>query len=270
LAEAAGLYYELHGPEDAPPLVLSSGLGGSAIYWAPNLAAFATRFRVIAYDHRGTGRSDRTPLSTLSIQDMARDVTALLDHLGIARAHFVGHALGGLIGMALALDTPDRVARLVVVNGWARLEPHTQRCFDARLALLRHSGVTAYVRAQSIFLYPANWLTLHAPQFAAEEPALIAHSPEAAVIEQRIAAVCSFDIQDRLAGIIPPLLAVSSGDDILVPSVASTRIVDRLSSGNRGAEYMMRWGGHACNVTDPDTFNSIVPGWLADGTLPES
>ncbi|HVF94286.1 MAG TPA: pyrimidine utilization protein D [Sphingomonas sp.] len=270
MAEAGGLYFEVHGDEDAPPLVLSSGLGGSAGYWAPNLAAFAERFRVIAYDHRGTGRSDRRPLARLSVEDMARDVTALLDHLGVERAHFVGHALGGSIGMALALEAPARLARLAVINGWARLEPHTARCFDARVALLRGAGVEAYVRAQPIFLYPANWLTLHAAAFAAEEAALVAQFPGAATMEQRIAAARAFDIADRLGEIVSPVLALSSGDDVLVPSIASSRIVDRLPAGNVRTEYLMQWGGHACNVTDPDTFNSVVPGWLADGAFPEN
>ncbi len=59
MPHAAGLYYEMHGPEDGAPLILSPGLGGSADYWAPNLAAFAEAHRVILYDHRGTGRSER-------------------------------------------------------------------------------------------------------------------------------------------------------------------------------------------------------------------
>ena len=270
MAEAAGLYFETHGAEDAAPLILSSGLGGAADYWRPNLPALAARFRVNVYDHRGTGRSDRTPLAKLSVEDMADDVLALLDHLQIARAHFVGHALGGLIGMALALRAPDRLHRLVVVNGWGRIEPHTVRCFEARLALLRASGPAAYVCAQPIFLYPANWLTLDAPDLAAEEARQLANFPGVAVVEQRIAAARAFDIQDRLGDIAAPLLAVSSGDDILVPSIASSRIVDRLAPGNCGTEFAMRWGGHACNVTDPDTFNSVVPGWLSDGTFPEN
>ena len=56
---AAGLWYEWHGPEAGEVLILSPGLGGSATYWQPNLAAFAERYRVLLYDHRGTGRSDR-------------------------------------------------------------------------------------------------------------------------------------------------------------------------------------------------------------------
>ncbi|MCE6983125.1 alpha/beta fold hydrolase, partial [Pseudomonas frederiksbergensis] len=67
MAEAAGLYYEIHGRADAPPLILSSGLGGSASYWAPNIPALAEHFHVIAYDHRGTGRSDRTLPETTSV-----------------------------------------------------------------------------------------------------------------------------------------------------------------------------------------------------------
>jgi aminoacrylate hydrolase len=269
LPEAAGLYYETFGRSDAPPLILSAGLGGSAHYWTPNIAALAERFHVIAYDHRGTGRSDRAPLAHLSIDDMADDIVALLDRLGVARAHLLGHALGGLIGMALALRRPERLGRLVVVNGWARLEPHTARCFDTRLALLRHAGVAAYVRAQPIFLYPANWLAGNADLVDAEEAVQVAHFPGVATVEQRIAAVRAFDVQDRVGRIAAPLLAVSSPDDVLVPSIASSRIVDRLDDSNGGTELSMRWGGHACNVVDPDTFNALVPGWIADGIFPE-
>jgi aminoacrylate hydrolase len=64
------------------------------------------------------------------------------------------------------------------------------------------------------------------------------------------------------------LLAYSSGDDILVPSHASRRIVDRLAPDNEGIEYSSNWGGHACNVTDFESFNRIVPHWLESGTLP--
>lgn len=264
MPHAAGLYYESHGPADAPPLILSSGLGGSANYWKPNIAALAEHCRVIAYDHRGTGRSDRVPLPKLTIDDMADDVVALLDHIGIGKAHLVGHALGGLIGMALALRVPDRMDRLVVVNGWGRLEDHTRRCFDTRLALLRTVGPEAYIHAQPIFLYPANWLTLSAPDMADEEAVQLAHFPGPAVVEQRVAAVCAFDVQDRIGEIMSPLLAVSSEDDVLVPSIASSRIVDRLSPTNGGTHVLMQWGGHACNVTDPDNFNTIVIEFLGE------
>lgn len=269
MAEAAGLYYELHGAANAPPLILSSGLGGSAAYWKPNLAALAERFRVIAYDHRGTGRSDRTPLATLTVEDMARDVIALMDALGITRAHFLGHALGGLIGMALALAVPARVDRLVVVNGWGRIEAHTVRCFEARLALLQNAGELAYVKAQPIFLFPADWLTLDAPPELLDDAAQLTHFPGSAAMEQRITAARAFDVLDRIGEIASPLLAYCSADDVLVPSIASSRIVDRLSPDNGGREISRHWGGHACNVTDAEIFNRIVPAWLAEGLLPQ-
>ena len=133
--EAGGLYYEEHGAAGAPPLILSAGMGGSGKYWLPNLPELAARFRVILYDHRGTGRSDRTV--TPRIESIGDDIRLLMDALGIEKASILGHAIGGMGGLHLALDAPERVDRLVVVNGWGRLDPYTARCFDARLALLR-------------------------------------------------------------------------------------------------------------------------------------
>ena len=269
MPEAAGLYYELHGQPEGEPLILSSGLGGSANYWQPNLEAFAERFRVILYDHRGTGRSDPAMPDTVTIEDMAADVIVLLDATGVERAHFVGHAIGGMIGMALALAARDRIRRLMVINGWARLEAHTGRCFDARLQLLQAGGPAAYAAAQSIFLYPADWIAMHEPEVAAQTEAAVAHFPDVATLEKRIAAARAFDILDRIGEIGTPLLAVCAADDILVPSIASSRITDRLSPFNGGTEVTMRWGGHACNVTDPDSFNPFALAWLAGEPLVE-
>lgn len=262
MAEAAGLYYEIHGRDDAPALILSSGLGGSAGYWAANIPALAEHFRVIAYDQRGTGRSDRTALPSLSVEDMAADVVTLLDHLAIERAHLIGHALGGLIGLSLALSAPTRLDRLVVINGWARLDPHSARCFDTRLALLRDSGVPAFIHAQPLFLYPANWLATNAARVAGEEAQQIAHYPGTAMMEQRIAAVRAFDVADRLGALTTRTFVYASADDMLVPSIASQRLLDRLPDNGHPDNIEVPWGGHACNATDPDTFNRIVLDFL--------
>jgi aminoacrylate hydrolase len=258
LAEAAGLYYEIHGGEDRDPLILSSGLGGSADYWKPNLRALAEHFRVIVYDHRGTGRSDRTLPDTLTVDDLAADIAALLDALGIERAHVMGHAAGGVAGLALALRSPKRLRKLVMVNGWASPDSHFLRCFAVRLALLRDSGAEAFLRAQPIFLYPATWISEHNAVLESDLPHHLADFPGHQTLEKRIAALAGFDVADRLDELATPMLALASKDDMLVPYTAS----EAFDAAPYAATAWMGWGGHACNVTDPGTFNLLVLDYL--------
>jgi aminoacrylate hydrolase len=255
LVEAAGLYFEEHGSRDAPPLILSSGLGGSASYWTPNIPALAQHFRVIAYDHRGTGRSDRALPDVVTVDDFADDMLMLMDALALPRAHIMGHAAGGVAGLALALKAPDRIAKLAVVNGWAKADPHFLRCFEARLNLLRHAGVEAFLRAQPIFLYPAEWISARTDELDAELPHQLASFPGIATMEKRIAALASFDISHRLADLPPSILTLVAMDDMLVPFTASRAFAAR-------AERAKMTGGHACNVTDPATFNRLVLDFL--------
>lgn len=255
MAEAAGLYYETHGAPDAPPLILSSGLGGSAQYWKPNIAALAAHFHVIAYDHRGTGRSDRALPDVVTVDDLADDIVALMDSLGIARAHLIGHAAGGVAGLALATKAPERLATLIIVNGWAKADPHFLRCFEARLNLLRHAGVEAFLRAQPIFLYPAGWISQHSAALDAELAHQLADFPGAATMEKRIAALATFDISDRLARLTTPMLALAAADDMLVPASCSQALAQQIKSCEIAT---MDWGGHSCNVTDPARFNHFV------------
>ena len=258
MAEAAGLYYEAHGPEGGPPLILSSGLGGSASYWAHNFAALAADHRVIAYDHRGTGRSDRVLPAQVSVADVADDMLMLMDALGIERASVVGHAAGAVAALALAARAPERVDRLVVVNGWAAADPHFLRCFETRLALLRHAGGEAFLRAQPIFLYPANWLSAHSDELEAELPHQLAAFSGAATMEKRIAALAAFRL-DQPAAVRARTLVLVAEDDMLVPSDAGRRLAALLPDAVLAT---MDWGGHACNVTDAAGFDPLVLAFL--------
>jgi aminoacrylate hydrolase len=259
----AGLHWEECGDADAPPLILSPGLGGSAAYWSPNLDALARDHRVILYDHRGTGRSDRALAFNVAVADMADDVLALMDGLGLASATLIGHAAGGVIGLDLALRAPERLDRLVVVNGWSKADPHFLRCFDVRLDLLRGSGVRAFLRAQPLFLYPARWSADNADRIAAEEERQLEHFQGAPNVEARIAALAAFDIDDRLAEIRTPILLIAAEDDMLVPASCS----ERLAQGLPNATLAAMTGGHACNVTEPTYFNHVLREWLAAARL---
>ncbi len=261
MPHAVGLWYEWHGPVDAPVVILSPGLGGSAGYWTPNLAALTARYRVLLYDHRGTARSDKALPETVTVEAMADDLLALMDALGIAQAHLIGHAAGGIIGLAIALKAPERLGKLIVVNGWVAPDPHFARCFDVRLALLRHIGPAAYVRAQPIFLYPADWISANSAALDAEEPLHLAHFPPPENVERRVAALKAFDIADQLGKIDVPVLAIVAADDMLVPASCA----DPIERGIAGARRVtMTWGGHACNVTDSALFNAITIEFLGD------
>lgn len=254
-----GIYFEFRGVEDGPLLILSSGLGGSANYWNPNIRELAKTFRILVYDHRGTGRSDRDMIGASSVANMAEDVTGLMDVLGIERAHFVGHAAGGLIGLKMALRAPERLNKLIVVNGWSRLDPHFNRCFETRLALLKQVGPAAYIRAQPIFLYPANWISENDEHLEAEAQDLLADFAGISNLERRIAALRAFDIEGQLETIRANILLLASEDDMLVPSRCSRHLASRIPDASL---HVMPWGGHACNVTAPDAFVKIVRNWL--------
>lgn len=97
------LNFDVLGREDAAEAVLlSSGLGGTAAFWQPQMAALGEHFRVITYDQRGTGRNPDTLPTGYAIADMADDVIGILDAARLERCHFVGHALGGLVGLQFA------------------------------------------------------------------------------------------------------------------------------------------------------------------------
>jgi aminoacrylate hydrolase len=242
-------------------VLLSSGLGGAAHYWAQQIPALAKDFRVIAYDQTGTGRSPAPLPDGYSIAAMAAEVAALLETLGIEKTHLIGHALGGLIGLQLAVDRPALVDRLILVNAWAKTHPHTLRCFAARKSLLLNTGPDAYVRAQPLFLYPAAWLADRQDWLADQDASGIAHFPPTETVLRRIEAIEAFDLTGNIPTIMASTLVIATRDDVLVPCTCSIALADQLP---RVQLQLLDQGGHACNITDPAGFDAIVSAFLRD------
>lgn len=245
--------------ESAGTVLLSAGLGGAGGFWAPQIDALRTHFDVIVYDQRGTGRNAEALPTPYSIADMAADVRIVLDDAGVDACHFVGHALGGLIGLELAATAPERVASLCLVNAWLRVDSQTRRCFDMRLELLNKSGVEAYVRAQPIFLYPATWLSANTERLAHDDAHGVAHFQGPDNLRRRIGALLAFDAAEALPAITTPTLVAAARDDILVPWTASQILADNLPN----AEFWLTpEGGHGFSVVDPAIFNDRLLAFL--------
>lgn len=105
------MYYEVHG--EGEPVVLIGGLGSQTQSWATQAPLYSANYKVIVFDNRGAGRTDK-PDEPYSLEQMAEDTIGLMDALDIERAHVVGKSMGGMIGQWLGIKHPDRVNSLVL------------------------------------------------------------------------------------------------------------------------------------------------------------
>lgn len=256
------MYCEVLGSKktDAPTVVLSSGLGGSAHFWQAQLPALLSGYRVIVYDQNGTGRSPASLPDDYSIQSMANELLALLDDIKITRCHFVGHALGGLVGLNIALQRPEILQSLILVNAWSSPNPHSLRCFTVRKALLHNSPPEMYLQAQALFLYPPDWIMHNIERLEQEEQHMLEHFPDQDNLLARIKALSEFDIDSQLGNIEIDTLVVANKDDMLVPWQRSEVLAAGLVNGTL---RVLDYGGHACTVTDSAVFNDLLLKHLA-------
>ena len=257
-ADGHPIYFETHG--SGIPVILSAGMGGGGGFWAPQIEDLAKHHQVIIYDHVGTARSRGEVPVSRSIAGMAGDIVSVLDHLGIGSAHVVGHAIGGIVGLELAMMQSARLRSVTVVNGWARADAFLRRCFEVRKEILRVSGPKAYVRAQPLFLFPPQWIAENVAKLDADEPHIISHFPPAETMNARIEMFLAFDPGERLQTISTPVLVTTATDDALVPAYL-TRELARVVPGAVLRE--VGYGAHAFTAVTPGVFNQMLLTFLA-------
>jgi pimeloyl-ACP methyl ester carboxylesterase len=136
------LAHRIEGSEDAPVLLLGGSLGTTLEMWAPQVEGLGDSWRTISFDHRGHGRSP-VPDGPYEITDLGGDVLALMDRLGIGRASFCGLSIGGMVGLWLAINAPERIERLILISSAAYL-PEAASAYGERAAAVRAAGTAAH------------------------------------------------------------------------------------------------------------------------------
>lgn len=248
---------------EGPAVLLVAGLGGRGSFWGRQVGALSQRFRVVTHDHRGTGVSSRSRI-VYSAEQMAEDVVALMDALGIERAHVVGHSTGGAIGQYLALHHPERLDRLVISGSWAGPNELFVETFRLRRQVLLTQGPQAYYFLGSLLASPAEVLR---PAFNSLDDHLrdrLADFPGLEIELSRIAAVMSHDLRSHLHRIRAQTLVVGAEDDQLTPP-GMQREVAALIPGAR--MQILPRGGHFFPVNSAEAFNRLVLDFLTDAAV---
>jgi pimeloyl-ACP methyl ester carboxylesterase len=224
-ANGARLYYEVYG--EGEPLLLIMGLGANHLGWAAQVPVYAREFEVIVFDSRGTGQSDFSQGVDCTIPLLADDAAALLDALGVDKAHVYGISLGGMIAQEMALRHPDKV-RSLILGATTPGGPHAVGADAQALRALLDQGAVvdrAVTPALLEILFSPAYLAGHLSdlrevfQRSADYPRT---SPEAYWAQLR--AVAGHDTYDRLPDIAAPTLVLHGTDDPLLP-VANGRIL---------------------------------------------
>ena len=243
------VHYLLEGPEDALVLVLSNSLGTTLAMWDEQAPALSERFRLLRYDHRGHGGSP-VPPGPYKIEDLGRDVLVLLDRLEVERFSFCGLSIGGVVGMWLAREAPERVERLVLCCTSARFAPDT---FDSRARTVRANGVGAIADA-----VVERWFT----------PAFREGRPEVAEWARRMLletpaegyagcceAVRDADLSGRLGQISAPTLVIAGADDPAAPPDQAELI--RNSIPDASLEVIPD-AAHLANIEQPEAVTQAI------------
>jgi aminoacrylate hydrolase len=252
------LYYETAG--SGPPLLLVPGLAGSAHFWRLQVPRLAQRFTVVLHDHRGVGRSSRDAI-VYSIEQMAGDVLALMDHLGIDDAALIGQSTGGAIGQYLAAMQPQRIARLVLSSTWTHADAYFRRQFELRRDMLRSAGIDIYTRTGTLLLYPAEWLRDHDLEIAKAEARSIADASSAEILLSRIDALLRFDGRDLAPRISCPTLVIAALDDRVTPPYFSHALAQAIPGARL---VLLDGGGHFVPLVEPERYAEVVLDFLTE------
>jgi 3-oxoadipate enol-lactonase len=249
----ARIHYALEGQSGAPVLVFSNSLGANYSMWDPQVREFRSQFRVLRYDPRGHGQSCSTP-GPYSMEQLAKDVIALLDALELDRVHFCGLSMGGMVGMWLGVNAPERIHKLALCNTGAKIG--TPEGWNARIDAVQKNGMKSVASATV-----ERWFT---PAFREKAPATVASIQK--MLEEAnaegyagcAAAVRDFDFREQVSKIRLPTLVIAGAHDPGTPPSDGRFLAQQIP----GARYAELNAAHLSNIEDQDRFNNELEAFL--------
>jgi len=244
------LFYVDEGPRDAPVLMLAGSLGSTLEMWRPQVEALGDRFRIVRIDHRGHGRSP-VPPGPYAVADLAGDVLALLDKLGLERVAWCGLSLGGMVGMHLGSHAPQRLSSLTLCCTSAYFPDKTP--WADRIAAVTEKGTAAIAEAVVDRWFTPAWAAEH-PEWVAECRAMVAGTDDAGYAASA-AAVRDWDHRDRLAAITVPTLVIAGADDLATPVEPHARTI---ADGVPGARLEIVPGAHLATIESAERASQLI------------
>jgi 3-oxoadipate enol-lactonase len=254
-------HYEIAYVEEGAgfPVLLIHGLAGDHTAWEPQLAAWKSRYRVVAPDNRGAGASTQSD-ERITTRDMANDMLALMDALGIERAHVVGRSMGGAIAQQIALMAPARVQSIVMCASFAKLDAFGARVLSNMREVLEITGSWAVHARHSVRNFVSPEFFDANPERVAEIERLIGGERRlpACYIRQNHACL-EHDTLAQLGQVRCPTLVMSGGKDPICPPVCARWMVERIP----GAESeVFADSSHFFLMEETQRFMQVMDRWL--------
>ena len=255
------LNYEISGSGE--PLLLVMGTSGSIPLWGELVARLQETHQVIAFDNRGLGGSERGS-GAMTVASMAEDTAALLEALGIPRAHVLGWSLGSAVAQELALAHPDMVASTVMYGTWGRCDGFQRAVLTALRLPYVHRDMESALGASGLAFSPQM---LDHPELEAMLGAMLPAFPQneaqmQATVEQWDADL-AHDTLDRLGAITAPTLVVVGEQDLLTPPWQARKVADAIP----GARFELVTGpgsSHCLHLERPADVAAIVGAFVGE------
>ncbi len=251
------LVAEEAGFEDGPAVLLLSGTAQPRALWAAPVAGLTDAYRVLTFDARDAGDSDRAP-GGYDTAGLADDAVAVLDAFGVERAHVAGLSLGGCVALQLGLRHPDRVRSLCTASCWARVDAQLASQFRFWIDLMDAAGFGMVFRLMSYTAFSLE------SQELMGDMAEIAESVEAGTDAEAFRRQVTADLEHSLSDgdlgrIAAPLLALSGTEDLIV----LPRHAEMLANAVPNAESASVEGvSHSMVVDHPERYTAALRSWF--------
>lgn len=256
------LNYDVRGTGD--PLLMIMGLGASSAMWDPDLVGeLARSFRVITFDNRGTGLSDK-PDAPYSMEMFADDGAAVLEHLQVARAHVFGVSMGGMIAQEFALRHPARAATVTLgctTAGGTHSVPPPPESLKVLTAPREGVPMEDIIRRGWPLSFTPNYIATHRAELEANLPRLLSNPTPPFAFQRQLEATYTLKTWDRLPQIKMPTLVITGAEDVLIPARNSALLAERI----QGAKlHLIKNAGHGFTTEGRAEFMGVFVPFLKE------
>lgn len=257
-ADGTRLHYSVSGRRDGEPVLMIQGLGADSRGWLRQRLAFAARHRVIVFDNRGVGRSDR-PVGPYDLEVMAQDALAVLDAAGIEDAHVMGASMGGVISQIIAVRHPERVRSLILACTACRQLPWRRELLAEWAEVAETEGMGGFTTYAVRWVMGPRSLRRFWPALGLVGTLAQNLTPDSFLAQVQAILATDDDLRFELRSIQVPTLVLVGSQDILTPLGDSEEIADLIP----GAELAVVGGGaHGFMFEHASAFNRTVLDFL--------